>query len=182
MGKGSTGSATPSPSWTSSAREAGLRFDGRVSEDFKLSTGTWVRVGAMKARAIAALSPIASDVVVAGAGHDSPGLLVFPDPEGCRLVADMPRETPLSVVVEDPAVRRHISGAMREMSTAAGSSMYPTRCLLLGDLPSREGGEITDKGYINQHAVLTRRANLVAILFAEPPPGSVVSLAPRTKS
>ena len=130
--------------------EAGLRFDGRVSEDFKLSTGTWVRVGAMKTRAIAALSPIASDVVVAGAGRDSPGLLVFPDPEGCRLVADLPRETPLSVVVEDPAVRRHIAVAMREMSTAAGSSMYPTRCLLLGDQPSREGGEITDKGYINQ--------------------------------
>jgi feruloyl-CoA synthase len=162
--------------------EAGLRFDGRVSEDFKLSTGTWVRVGAMKARAIAALAPIASDVVVAGAGHDSPGLLVFPDPDGCRLVADVSRDAPLSVVVEDPAIRRHIEVAMRAMSTAAGSSMYPTRCLLLGDLPSREGGEITDKGYINQRAVLTRRADLVAMLFAEPPPEFVVPLAPRTKS
>ena len=162
--------------------EAGLRFDGRVSEDFKLSTGTWVRVGAMKARAIAALSPIASDVVVAGAGHDSPGLLVFPDPDGCRMVAGLPRDSPLRVVVDDPAVRRHIHAAMREMSAAAGSSMYPTRCLLLSDVPSREGGEITDKGYINQQAVLTRRADLVAMLFAEPPPESVVSLAPRTKS
>ncbi len=162
--------------------EAGLRFDGRVSEDFKLSTGTWVRVGAMKARAIAALSPIASDVVVAGAGHDSPGLLVFPDPSGCRQVAGLPRETPLSIAVEAPAIRRYIEVAMREMSTAAGSSMYPTRCLLLGDLPSREGGEITDKGYVNQQAVLRRRADLVATLFAEPPPESVVSLAPRTIS
>ncbi len=161
--------------------EAGLRFEGRVSEDFKLSTGTWVRVGAMKARAIAALSPIASDVVVAGAGHDSPGLLVFPDLDGCRLVADLSRDAPLSVVVEAPAIRRHILGAMREMSAAAGSSMYPTRCLLLGEVPSREGGEITDKGYINQQAVLTRRANLVANLFADPPPGSVVALAPRAK-
>jgi feruloyl-CoA synthase len=161
--------------------EAGLRFDGRVSEDFKLSTGTWVRVGAMKARAIAALSPIASDVVVAGAGRDSPGLLVFPDPDGCRLVADVSRDAPMSVVVEDPAIRLHMHGAMREMSAAAGSSMYPTRCLLLGDLPSREGGEITDKGYINQRAVLTRRANLVEVLFAEPPAESVVSLAPRAR-
>ena len=162
--------------------EAGLRFDGRVAEDFKLSTGTWVRVGAMKARAIAALSPIASDVVVAGAGNDAPGLLVFPDSDGCRLVADLPRDAPLSVVVDHPAIRRHIHAAMREMSAAAGSSMYPTRCLLLADLPSREGGEITDKGYINQRAVLARRADLVAILFQEPPPGSVVSLAPRTES
>jgi feruloyl-CoA synthase len=162
--------------------EAGLRFDGRVSEDFKLSTGTWVRVGALKARAIAALSPIASDVVVAGAGHDSPGLLVFPDPDGCRLVADMPRDRPLSVVVNSPAIRRHIDAAMREMSAAAGSSMYPTRCLLLSDVPSREGGEITDKGYVNQRAVLLRRASLVASLFAEPPPESVISLAPRTVS
>lgn len=161
--------------------EAGLRFDGRFSEDFKLSTGTWVRVGAMKARAIAALSPIASGVVVAGAGHDSPGLLVFPDPDGCRQVAGRPPETPLRVVVEDAAVRRHVEAAMRTMSGAAGSSMYPTRCLLLGDLPSREDGEITDKGYINQRAVLSRRADLVALLFADPPPASVISLAPRTE-
>jgi feruloyl-CoA synthase len=161
--------------------EAGLLFDGRFSEDFKLSTGTWVRVGAMKARAIGALSPLASGVVVAGAGHDSPGLLVFPDPAGCRQVAGTPPETPLRVVLEHPAVRRHVEAAMRTMSAAAGSSMYPTRCLLLSELPSREGGEITDKGYINQRAVLTRRADLVELLFAVPPPPSVISLAPRTE-
>jgi feruloyl-CoA synthase len=161
--------------------EAGLRFDGRLSEDFKLSTGTWVRVGAMKARAIAALSPVASGVVVAGAGHDSPGLLVFPDPAGCREIAGTPPETPLAVVIEHPAVRRHVAAAMRTMSAAAGSSMYPTRCLLLGDLPSREAGEITDKGYINQRAVLARRAELVGLLFADRPPASVISLSPRTE-
>ena len=162
--------------------EAGLWYDGRVAEDFKLSTGTWVRVGPMKARAIAALSPVASDVVVAGAGRQSAGLLIFPDPDGCRLVADMPVETPLTVVVEHPAIRRHIERAMRAMSGAAGSSMFPTRCLLLADPPSPEHGEVTDKGYINQRAVLARRAGLVDALFAEAPPDTVVCLAPRSAS
>ncbi len=160
--------------------EAGLRYDGRVAEDFKLSTGTWVRVGPMKARAIAALSPVASDVVIAGAGRESAGLLIFPDPDGCRLIADMPVETPLSVVLEHPAVRRHVEWAMRQMSGAAGSSMFPTRCLLLGDPPSAADGEITDKGYVNQRIVIARRADLIDALFAEAPPASVIALAPRT--
>jgi feruloyl-CoA synthase len=160
--------------------EAGLWYDGRVAEDFKLSTGTWVRVGPMKARAIAALTPIASDVVVAGAGRESAGLLIFPDPDGCRLVADMPVDTPLSVVVGHPAIRRHIQWAMGELSGAAGSSMFPTRCLLLGEPPSAADGEVTDKGYVNQRTVLARRQELVDALFAEAPPDSVVSFAPRT--
>jgi feruloyl-CoA synthase len=161
--------------------EAGLWYDGRVAEDFKLSTGTWVRVGPMKARAIAALSPVASDVVVAGAGREAAGLLIFPDPAGCRLIADLPPETPLGVVLADPAVRRHIEWAMRQMSRAAGSSMFPTRCLLLGGPPSAKDGEVTDKGYVNQRMVLARRADLVDALFAEPPPDDVISLEPRTQ-
>ncbi len=167
--------------WVDTERpEAGLRFDGRVSEDFKLTTGTWVRVGAMKARAIAALSPVASDVVVAGAGRETAGLLIFPDPAGCRLIADMSPDRPLDVVVQQPAIRRHIEQAMRQMSAAAGSSMYPTRCLLLSDPPSRADGEITDKGYINQRTVLARRADLVTALFADAPPEAVICLQPRT--
>ena len=161
---------------------AGLWFDGRVAEDFKLSTGTWVRVGPMKARALAALSPIASDVVVAGVGRESAGLLIFPDPDGCRLIADMPADTPLRVVVAQPAVRRHIKRAMRQMSGAAGSSMFPTRSILMADPPSAGDGEITDKGYVNQRTVLARRADLVDDLFAEAPPETVVSLASRTLS
>ncbi len=160
---------------------AGLWYDGRVAEDFKLSTGTWVRVGPMKARAIAALSPVASDVVVAGAGRESAGLLIFPDPDGCRLIADMPPETPLRTVLEHPAVRRHVEWAMRQMSGAAGSSMFPTRCLFLPGPPSAAEGEVTDKGYVNQRIVLARRADLVDALFADAPADPVITLAPRTQ-
>ena len=156
--------------------EAGLRFDGRISEDFKLSTGTWVRVGAMKARAIEAFSPLASDVVVAGAGRESAVLLVFPDATGCSLVAGLSAETPLDVVVRHPRVRQRIRDGMIQMSAATGSSMFPSRVLLLTEPPSSAAGEVTDKGYVNQRAVLAHRADLVELLLSNEPSDSVIAL------
>jgi len=151
--------------------ERGLLFDGRIGEDFKLSTATWVSVGTLRLEAISALAPIAQDVVVTGHDRDEIGLLIFPSLAGCRAVcSDLAADAPQLSVVEHPAVRAHVARALAVLASAAtGSSTCARRALLLSEPPSIDSGEITDKGYINQRAVLTRRAELVDALYAEPP-------------
>ncbi|MDH5349841.1 MAG: feruloyl-CoA synthase, partial [Betaproteobacteria bacterium] len=141
----------------------GLVFDGRVAEDFKLSTGTWVHVGAVRVKLIAAGNPLIQDAVITGHDRDEVGALVFPSPAA----KDLP-----------PAeLRARIAAALNALAAEGGSSMHPTRAVITTDPPSIDANEITDKGYINQRAVLARRAALVEKLHARQPDAEVITAA-----
>jgi feruloyl-CoA synthase len=145
--------------------ERGLFFDGRVAEDFKLNTGTWVSVGTLRVAAIAALAPLAQDIVVTGHGGDEVRFLVFPNIVACRAQAGLPETAGVNDVLAHDKVRAAIAQGLSKLKQqGANSSGHATRALLLAEPPSVDGGEITDKGYINQRAVLTRRADAVARL------------------
>jgi feruloyl-CoA synthase len=158
----------------------GLEFDGRLSEDFKLTSGTWVNVGSVRVRAISAGSPVIQDAVVTGHNQDEIALLVFPNVDGCRsLCADIPADAPLATLIRDPRVRARIEDALRKLAEdSSGGSTLPKRVLILEEPPSIDANEITDKGYINQRAVLMRRAGLVERLHA-PVPDPEVIVAPQ---
>jgi feruloyl-CoA synthase len=134
----------------------GVAFDGRIAEDFKLASGTWVHVGALRVAVVAAGAPLVEDAVVAGLDREDVGLLVFLDPAA-------------SAELGHPAeVRAFLSAAYRRYNAEnAGSSHRIARVLVLAERPSIDAGEITDKGYINQRAVLERRAALVTQLYSE---------------
>ncbi len=146
--------------------ELGLFFDGRVAEDFKLNSGTWVSVGTLRVAGITALSPLAQDTVVTGHGGDHVRFLVFPNITACRALAGLPDSADTNEVIGDEKVRAGIAAGLAKLKAQAGggSSTHATRALLLAEPASVDGGEITDKGYINQRAVLTRRAAAVATL------------------
>ncbi len=151
--------------------ELGLLFDGRISEDFKLATGTWVSVGPLRARLIAGLAPYVRDVVIAGPDRDCVAALLIPDLPACRALCDgLAASAGAGEVLAHPAVRGAVQRALNALAaTATGSSTRVRRALLLSDPPSIDAGEITDKGSINQRAVLAHRADLVAALYADPP-------------
>ncbi|RXH21657.1 feruloyl-CoA synthase [Bradyrhizobium nanningense] len=145
--------------------ERGLFFDGRVAEDFKLNSGTWVNVGTLRVAGIAALSPLAQDIVVAGHGGDEVRFLVFPNIAACRAHASLPDTAEVNEVLAHDMVRSAIAQGLGKLKQQGpNSSGHATRALLLAEPPSVDGGEITDKGYINQRAVLTRRADAVTRL------------------
>jgi feruloyl-CoA synthase len=145
--------------------ELGLFFDGRVAEDFKLNSGTWVGVGALRVAGIAALAPLAQDIVVTGHGSDEVRFLVFPNIAACRVHAGLPDNAEVKDVIGHDKVRRAIAQGLARLKAQSGnSSGHATRALLLAEIASVDGGEITDKGYINQRAVLTRRGGAVATL------------------
>src|SRR5262249_42590677 len=154
------------------APRAGLLSDGRVAEDFKLPSGTWVNVGPLRARLLAQLEPYARDVVIAGADRDEIGALIFPNLEACRTLA----AAPAADVTGDTRVRDELRARLSAFArTSTGSSNPVGRALLLGEPPSLDASEMTDKGSINQRAVLERRADLVAELYApEPSPRVLV--------
>lgn len=141
--------------------EKGLVFDGRVAEDFKLTTGTWVHVGAVRVKLIAAADPLVQDAVITGHDRDEMGALLFLNPAATR---DMAAEE----------LRRRLAAVLAAMMKEGGSSMHPGRALIMTEPPSIDAGEITDKGYINQRAVLERRAALVEKLYSVPPPAEIV--------
>jgi feruloyl-CoA synthase len=145
----------------------GFLFDGRTAEDFKLSTGTFVSVGPLRARVIAAGDPCVQDVVVAGLNRDELGLLIFPRLDACRAFAGLPATGPALDVLAAPVVRsffqRLVDG---QWAAGTGSATRVARALVLVDPPSIDRGEVTDKGSINQRAVLTHRAELVEHLYA----------------
>jgi feruloyl-CoA synthase len=154
------------------ARE-GLLFDGRIAEDFKLSTATWVNVGPLRAQLLAALAPLARDAVIAGADRDEIGALVFPDLDACRrLAGDAAADLTCDGQVLS-AVRERL---LRLAQASTGSSHRIARAILLREPPSLDAGEMTDKGSINQRAVLERRAAAVAELYAVPASPRVVSI------
>ena len=145
--------------------ERGLFFDGRVAEDFKLNSGTWVSVGGLRIAGITALAPLAQDIVVTGHGGDEVRFLVFPNIAACRAHAGLPETADVSEVLAHDSIRTTIAQGLARLKQQSGnSSGHATRALLLADPPAVDGGEITDKGYINQRAVLTRRADAVARL------------------
>ncbi|MFZ1953305.1 MAG: feruloyl-CoA synthase [Pseudolabrys sp.] len=147
----------------------GLLFDGRIAEDFKLSTGTWVSVGPLRARFVDHFAPFVRDAVFAGADRDDIAALIFPDVEACRKLGGLASDAPPSAIVEAPAVRAKFAELLTKLAAASpGSSTRVERMLLMADPPSMDKGEMTDKGSINQRAVLKNRATLVDELYAVP--------------
>jgi feruloyl-CoA synthase len=146
----------------------GLVFNGRLSEDFKLTTGTWVHVGALRLRLIAALAPLVQDAVIAGHDRDAIGVLLFPDFAACAREIGVAGDTPRNELVCDERLCARIAAALEAHNREKGraSSRTVTSAILLAEPPSIDAGEITDKGYINQRAVLDRHALLVDALFA----------------
>jgi len=147
----------------------GLLFDGRIAEDFKLSTGTWVSVGPLRAQFVNACAPYVRDVVFAGRDRDDITALVFPDVEACRkLGPHKPADAPAAEIVERFEVRQHFAALLSQMARAStGSSNRIARIILCTEPPSMDKGEMTDKGSINQRAVLSNRATLVEELYAD---------------
>jgi feruloyl-CoA synthase len=143
----------------------GFVFDGRVGEDFKLATGTWVNVGGLRNAVIAACAPLCRDVVFTGLDRNHIGALIFPNTEACAALGS---QAAVSVAFSERLA------ALAE--TATGSSNHVARAIILDVPPSADAGEITDKGSINQRVVMTRRAAQVADLYAEPPPPHVLNL------
>lgn len=143
--------------------ERGVMFNGRVAEDFKLTSATWVSVGTLRVELVSRLAPLVQDVVITGHDREAVGMLVFASPQG----ATLPRE-------ELAAALRRTMAAMRD--AGAGSSQRPVRALVLATPPDIDAGEITDKGYINQRAVLTRRAAEVERLHGSAADPEVVRL------
>src|SRR5215467_11872128 len=143
---------------------AGLLFDGRVAEDFKLATGTWVNVGPLRARLLQTLEPYARDVVITGADRNELGALIFPNVAACRRLAAA------ADVTVDARVREEVRARLASVARAStGSSNRVCRAILVREPPSLDAGEMTDKGSINQGAVLKRRGDLVDELYALDP-------------
>ena len=156
----------------------GLQFDGRIAEDFKLSTGTWVSVGPIRARIIAHFAPYIRDVAIAGINRDDIALLAFPDLDACRsLCPDLTRLNDPDAILSDERVRTEMRRLLTELAASAtGSSTRVARLILLAAPPSLDKGEITDKGSINQRAVLACRADLVEELYRRPLSDRVITM------
>jgi feruloyl-CoA synthase len=155
----------------------GILFDGRLAEDFKLSSGSWVAVGALRIAVIAAASPVMQDAVVTGANRDWIGLLAWPNLAACRNLAGATDELPLQELVADEAVTtKLVAGLQAYNANQRGSSTRVHRVMLMSEPPQIDANEVTDKGYINQRAVLERRATLVERLYAKTPGEEVLIL------
>ena len=158
----------------------GMLFDGRLAEDFKLATGTWVSVGPLRSAFIAHCAPLVRDVVLAGAERDEVTALIFPDVDACRAnAADLASDAPVPHVLGDPRVRAAFARKLGGFAAAStGTSNRIVRAVLLAEPASLDIGEMTDKGSINQRAVLAHRAAIVEALYADPPPEIIVAKEP----
>jgi feruloyl-CoA synthase len=145
----------------------GLKFDGRIAEDFKLSTGTFVSVGPMRAKIIAAGAPYVQDAVLTGINLKEIGALIIPT-AACRSLSGLPDHASMQDVVESAPVQAHFQQLVdRLAASSTGSASRVARAHLLAEPPSLDKGEITDKGSINQRAVLKHRADLVEAMHAD---------------
>ena len=145
----------------------GLKFDGRIAEDFKLATGTFVSVGPLRGKIIAAGAPYVQDVVLTGINLKEVGAMVFPTP-AVRALSGLAPDAPLADILSSKLVLAHFQNLINELSkTATGSANRIARMCLLSEPPTIDKGEITDKGSINQRSVLTHRADTVAALHEE---------------
>ncbi|MDO9135381.1 feruloyl-CoA synthase [Hydrogenophaga sp.] len=145
----------------------GLKFDGRIAEDFKLATGTFVSVGPLRAKIIAAGAPYIQDVVITGLNMKEVGAMVFPTPL-VRSLSGLPADASLHDVLNSEPVLAHFQRVVTELAkTATGSASRIARLCLLADPPTIDRGEVTDKGSINQRAVLAHRAETVDLLHSD---------------
>ena len=153
----------------------GLVFDGRLVENFKLASGTFVAAGALRLSALSAMQGLAADAVVCGEGQDGVGLLVFLNAERCSALA--PEADGLSALAHHAAVKAALAEGVRRLNAEArGGSARVTRVLIQRDTPDLRSGELTDKGYINQALARSRRADDLARLFAAQPDDEVMAL------
>jgi len=147
--------------------QLGFVFDGRIAEDFKLATGSFVSVGPLRAKVIAAGDPCVQDVVIAGINRNEVGLLIFPRLDSCRRLAGLAADVPTRDVLNTTAVQNFFQSLLNGLYVSGtGSATRVARALVLIDPASIDLGEVTDKGSINQRAVLTHRAALVEQLYA----------------
>jgi feruloyl-CoA synthase len=157
--------------------DAGFDFDGRIAEDFKLASGTWVSVGPLRARFVAACAPLVRDVVIAGINRDELSALVVLDLDGCRLINPTLPPGDLAAAASDPLVRAAFRERFQKLlAGATGSSTRITRAVLFETPLSIDRGEVTDKGSINQRAVLEHRSVLIETLYSPTPPAQVIAL------
>jgi feruloyl-CoA synthase len=159
----------------------GMVFDGRLAEDFKLSSGTWVSVGPLRAKILAHFSPLVRDCVIAGIDRDEAAMLVFVDLESCRGLCDgLANGAGASEILWHTAVLAAFRERMETFAVAAtGSSNCIGRAMLMEEPPSLDGGEVTDKGSLNQRAVLERRAALVEEMYSDRESWPVIRVARR---
>jgi feruloyl-CoA synthase len=157
--------------------EKGLLFEGRIAEDFKLATGTWVGVGPLRVAFIAHCAPYVKDVVIAGADRDCLAALIFPDLDACRRLAPDLKDASAADITAHESVRREFGLLLDHFAKqSTGSSNRIVRAILLDTPPSLDIGEATDKGSINQRMVLKHRAALVDELYAAAPPAHVIAI------
>jgi feruloyl-CoA synthase len=149
----------------------GLLFDGRLAEDFKLVTGTWVMVGSVRTALVSAAG-VLTDAVIAGHDGAYVAALGWINAAEARRVCGAGGDA--EVALDDPALRAHLAACLARLNAGAGSAARVERLLLMEEPPDMDAGEITDKGYVNQRAVLARRAALVARLLAESPDPAVI--------
>lgn len=145
----------------------GLVFDGRIAEDFKLSTGTWVNVGILKAKLIAAGSPIVQDVVIAGLDREFVSAILFLNPDACRKFANLSPTTSNEETFQHPEIQRFKNELLKKLGEkSTGSATKIVKAVIAIEPPSIDLGEITDKGSLNQRAVLKHRSDLVEEMYS----------------
>src|SRR5207344_1230664 len=146
----------------------GLIFDGRLAEDFKLSSGTWVSVGPLRSRILARAAGFALDVVIAAPDRDVVCALIVPNLVACAtLCPEMPMDAPARTVLEDVRVRARFQLLLDDLAgESTGSTTFVARAILLDEPPSIDAREITDKGSLNQKMMLQNRSALVDELYA----------------
>jgi feruloyl-CoA synthase len=155
--------------------QRGLRFDGRIAEDFKLSTGTFVNVGPLRMKIVLAGDPLVQDVVLAGINRDDIGALIFPRLDDAKRRFHLPEQATPAEVLAHPEMRGFFQSLVdRLWAEGTGSANRVARALLLEEPPHIDRGEVTDKGSINQRAVLVQRAALVERLYADVPDAQVI--------
>jgi feruloyl-CoA synthase len=153
----------------------GLLFDGRVSEDFKLNTGTWVNLASVKGGIIRAFAPYVREAVLTGLDRNHIGAMLFLDADAARKIAPELGDATEIELARNPKLRGLFQERLDELAkTSTGSATFVARAIVLETPPAIDRSEITDKGSINQRAVMAARANLVDDLYAEPPPSHVL--------
>ena len=154
---------------------AGMRFDGRIAEDFKLSSGTWVNFGSLRAAVLDACAPLVADAVLTAPDRHYVGAILFPSVPACASVAGLPESARAEDVVAHPAVRRRVAEGLAALAAKnRGGTTRVVRAVLTPVPPSLDAHEVTDKGSLNQRAVLDHRASLVDALYADPPDRDVI--------
>jgi feruloyl-CoA synthase len=155
----------------------GISFAGRVAEDFKLMSGTWVRVGLLRVEVLAAASPLLQFALVTGHDREYVGILGWLNIAASKkLCAGLHGDISPDELLQRPEIEAHLRKALTQFNAEQqGTSSRIGRIMLMSEPPDSDANEITDKGYINQRAALQRRQELVEQLYAEQPgPGVIV--------